>query len=156
VSDDINKQGREEARKMIAAGQSPDKEKALDASFAKTRILFQAYPSSSPLGTTGLFACGVERTPDGMTQDQYALDNLRLLEESSLKASVTKNVYKTTVGGKTFSAFDVQIMRGTMPVEQTYYILMRRGAAFFFILTLYNNSYQKSLSDMLDTLSFED
>lgn len=156
ISDDMNKAGLETGRKLITEGQSADKEQALNASIARTRVLFQAYPSTSPLGTTGLLACGVERTPDGITQDQYAAENLRLLQESSLKAQLTKSIYKTNVGGKSFSAFDVQIVRGDMTMDQTYYIHMRRGVAFFFVLTRYDRSYEKQLADVLTRLSFED
>ncbi|HEY2846202.1 MAG TPA: hypothetical protein VGI80_00195, partial [Pyrinomonadaceae bacterium] len=59
-------------------------------------------------------------------------------------------------GGKSFSVFDVQIARGNTTIDQSYYFHMRRGVAFFFVLSRYDSSYEKPLADVLNTLSFED
>jgi hypothetical protein len=72
-----------------------------------------------------------------------------------MKANLKKDLYTSTIAGADFTAFDVEIKLDTLVINQTYYILVRKGTAFFFVLTRYDENYAKPLSNILNTLRFE-
>jgi hypothetical protein len=152
LSDDANQITLNAGREIISAAKTRQRKQEIEISISNTRILFQTMPF--PLGSAGnsaLIASGVEKIPPMMDLRTYVEHNKKLvLETKELK----RDVYSQTLGGKAFSAFEVKWSQGEHDLEQIYFVTLRKGAAFFFVLTFGDDTYKKTASDTLKTLTF--
>ena len=155
ASEDANKTtlalGRE---KIKEAGESAELKQEMDKSISNTRVLFQASPL--PLGQPGnsaVLACGFEKLQVPQTQQAYSEFNKNLAIKSS-KGQLKRDLYSKTIGGKTFTAFEVESVQNGLSVKQTYLVANHKNLMFFLILTMLDDGHKTTMDDALQTLRF--
>ncbi len=154
ASEDINKAMLAAGREKIKVNETEERQKALDKSISNTRILFQTSPQ--PIGQPGnsaVLTCGLEKLQMPQSRQAYAEFNKNLVV-TSLKANLKKDLYSKIIGGKEFTAFDVEIQKDSFTVNQSYLVTKHKNVLFFVVLTFNESVHKKTLEDALQTLRF--
>jgi|GEM_PF-3548166 len=157
LSDDVNKAALEAGKDEISKNKSQKGKEEVEKSISNTRVLFQAlpFPPGSP-DNTAVFACGIEKLQStNSTVQTYAEQNKKLVLAANEKATLKKDLYSTVLDGVTFSTFEIAVEKEGMSYNQTYIVTYRKGIAFFFVLTFFDNTYKETLANSLKTLTFE-
>jgi hypothetical protein len=127
---------------------------SLAASAANTQVLFQATPPPvAGREKTALFSCGIERLRTRSTAEKYIEANKKLvLRDTGIK--LIKDTYAIVFGGVNFSAFDVEgtVKDGTY--RQRYVVTVRKEAAVFFVITLFDNKQDQIVEYSLKSIRF--
>ena len=126
-------------------------DEALENAAANTQVLFQAMPQREK---TALLSCGVERLKTNSTAQKYIGANKELvLRRPGVK--VTKDIYAMTFGGVSFSAFEVEGSTSVGIYRQRYIATVRKSAALFFVVTLYDNKQDEIVEHSLRSINFK-
>lgn len=129
-------------------------DETLKTAAANTQVLFQATPPSV-LGQerNALFSCGVERLTKPLTSSKYIEANKGLvLRRQGVK--VTKDIHSIRFGGVNFSAFDVEGETSKGKYRQRYIATVRKNAALFFVITLYDDKQNAIVEHSLSSIKF--
>lgn len=136
------------ARNRENAAMSGDE--TLENAAANTQVLFQAMPQREK---TALLSCGVERLKTVSTSSKYIVLNKDLvLRRPGVK--VTKDIYAMSLGGVNFSAFDVEGSTSAGTYRQRTIATVRKSAALFFVVTLYDNKQDEIIEHSLKSIKF--
>jgi len=129
-------------------------DETLKTAAANTQVLFQAMPRPvDGKEFNALFSCGVERLTKPATSVKYIEANKSLvLRRQGVK--VTKDIYSIKFGGVTFSAFDVEGETSKGTYRQQYIATVRKNAALFFVITLYDDKQDAIVEHSLRSISF--
>lgn len=123
-------------------------DESLKNSAANTEVLFQALPQRE---NSALLSCGVERLKTSSTTRKYIEVNRELvLQRSGVK--VSKDIYPITLGGVNFSAFEVEGSTDKGTYRQKYMVTVRKNAALFFVVTLYDDKQEAIVEHSLRTI----
>ncbi len=129
-------------------------DETLKISAANTQVLFQAMPP--PIAgreLNALFSCGVERLTKSLTAEKYIRANKDLvLRRSGVK--ITKDIHTLKLGGVNFSAFDVEGATDKGTYRQRYIATVRKNAALFFVITLYDDKQDAIVEHSLKSINF--
>jgi len=120
---------------------------------ANTQVLFQAMPHPvAGRELNALFSCGVERLTKPATSEKYIETNKDLvLRRSCIR--VTKDIYLIKLGVN-FSAFDVEGATNNGTYRQRYIATVRKNAALFFVITIYDDKQDAILDHSLRSIKF--
>ncbi|MBK8465286.1 MAG: hypothetical protein IPL32_05590 [Chloracidobacterium sp.] len=129
-------------------------DETLKTAAANTQVLFQAMPPPvAGRDLNALFSCGVERLTKPATGEKYIEANKNLvLRRSGVK--VTKDIHSIKLGGVNFSAFDVEGSTNKGTYRQRYIATVRKSAALFFVITLYDDKQDVIVEHSLKSISF--
>ncbi len=145
-------------REMVK-GSNAQTNAALDQSIAKTLILFTVskFPLNAPTGTQAVLQCGVEKISDPrITSAVYMEMNKKFLLESPMRYKLLRDSYTETVGGVSFSVFELEQTReGSPSVKQKYYGATRKGFILFFVATYMAQEDRTKMEKILSTIKFE-
>ena len=127
----------------------------LKTAAANTQVLFQAMPPSvAGRETNALFSCGVERLIKSLTAEKYIEANKGLvLRRPGVK--VTKDIHSIKLGSVNFSAFDVEGSTSKGVYRQRYIATVRKNAALFFVITLYDDKQDAIVEHSLRSIKFQ-
>jgi len=140
------------ARNRENAAMSGDE--TLKIAAANTQVLFQAMPPTvAGRELNALFSCGVERLTRPTTSEKYIDANKNLvLRRSGVR--VTKDIHSIKLGGVNFSAFDVEGTTNKGVYKQRYIATVRKNAALFFVITLYDDKQDAIVEHSLKSINF--
>ncbi len=140
------------ARNRENAAMSGDE--TLQTSAANTQVLFQAMPPTvAERELNALFSCGVERLTKAMTGAKYIEANKNLiLRRPGVK--VTNDIHSIKLGGVNFSAFDIEGTTDKGSYRQKVYATVRKNAALFFVITLYDDKQDAIVEYSLRSIQF--
>lgn len=126
----------------------------LQSSAANTQVLFQATPPSlAGQEKSALFSSGIERLVKSTTVDTFIEANKKLVL-SAPNLTLAKDKYSLTFGGVKFMAFDVEGVQGSRKFRQRYFATIRKNAALFFVVTLYDPKQDVIIDFSLQTIKF--
>ncbi|MBK8303090.1 MAG: hypothetical protein IPK98_06715 [Chloracidobacterium sp.] len=126
----------------------------LQSSAANTQVLFQATPPSlAGQEKSALFSSGIERLVKTTTVDAY-IDTNKKLVLSSPNLTLAKDIYQLTFGGVKFAAFEVEGVRSGTKYRQRYIATIRKNAALFFVVTLFDPKQDVIVDFSLQTIKF--
>lgn len=126
----------------------------LKNSAANTQVLFQAEQRSMKgVERKAMLSCGVERLQTTSTTNMYiAASKDLMLRTSGVK--ITRDIYSLTLGGVSFGAFDVEGTISGSPFRQRIIGAVRRNAALFFVITLYDKTQDEMIEHSLQSIKF--
>ncbi len=137
---------RENASVILSAG--------LEDAAVNTQVLFQATPPAyGGQDKTALFSCGVERLKKSLTTEKYIEVNQGLVLKTP-GVKVIKDTYAVVYGGVKFSGFDVEGSAGKVKYRQRYLAAVRKDAALFFVITLYDDKQDQIIDYSLKSMKF--
>ncbi len=126
----------------------------LQSSAANTQVLFQTTPPSlAGQEKAALFSSGIERLVKTVTADAYIETNKKLVLASP-NLRLVKDTYRLTFGGDKFAAFEVEGAQGGRKFRQRYVATIRKNAALFFVVTLYDEKQSAIIDFSLQTIKF--
>jgi len=129
-------------------------DETLKIAAANTQVLFQAMPPSvAGRELNALFSCGVERLTHSSTAEKYIEANKNLVLRRQ-GVTVTKGIHSIKLGGVNFSTFDVEGSTNKGTYRQRYIATVRKNAALFFVVTLYDDKQDAIVEHSLKSISF--
>ena len=128
---------------------------SLKTSATNTQVLFQAMPPPvAGREFNALFSCGVERLTKSLTGEKYIEANKNLvLRRPGVK--IIKDIYSIKLGGVNFSAFDVEGATSKGAYRQKVYATVRKNAALFFVIMLYDDKQDTIVEYSLRSIDFK-
>jgi len=145
----------DKGKAIIGADKSRADKRALDASAARSRVLFQLsslLPGEA--GSWAAFACGIERLPEPMSSNEYAAENRKLLLGQPTVKTTRAN-YPKVIGGASWTAFEVENDQAGVLVKQTFVATVRRGFAVFLVVSSVNAEHDKAIAESLNSIKFK-
>lgn len=127
----------------------------LKTSAANTQVLFQAMPPQlAGRHADALFSCGVESLVKPATTEKYIAANRDLVLRRP-GVTITKNIHSIKLGDVDFSTFDVEGTTDKGTYRQKYYVAVRKNAALFCVITLYDNKQDAIVEHSLRSIKFQ-
>lgn len=123
---------------------------SLENSAVNTQVLFQAMTQS---GKSALLSCGVERLTKISTLDKFIAAYKNLVVQR-VGVKVTKDINSIKLGGVNFSVFEVEGVTTSGTYRQRYIATVRKNAALFFVITLYDNKQDEIIEHSLKSIKF--
>jgi len=145
--------GRNSSRAANAGLSQAERDK-LESSIENTQILFQAASRPEAEGkSTAFLSCGAERLASATTKEQYSERNKKLVLMIS-GSHLTRDMYDFTIGGISFSGFDIDGTADGRPYAQSYLVTVRKGTALFVVTTSMDGKNQFALDAAFKTVKF--
>lgn len=127
---------------------------AIKDSAANTQVLFQAIQRESVgIMQKATFSCGVERLKAASTSEKWLGFSKDLVARTN-GVKVTKDIYPLTFGGVKFLAFDVEGTANGVAYRQMHIATVRKNAALFFVVTLYDGKQDAIIEHSLRSIKF--
>ncbi len=144
----------------MVAGEDRGLKSALKASKMRTVSLFTVlrHPLGTPVLHNQHIQCWAERVdhlPGIQSGKDYLFHTKRVAEMGHLTISFPGDMFVESIGGREFDAMQSEISLPGMTIVSNYYTTIMKGYALSFYISFSTEEEESSLTEILDTVSFE-
>ena len=146
----------------LVAGQNENLKEVLDENLIRVANLLSVfkYKVGSNLGFNAnivMIAENVKQVPTIKNGKDYLKASKLLLEKSAFKYDYISEEYELLMlGGKPFYTMQANMLIENAKINQVYFACILRGFALTFVITYQNEKDQETLSNILNSLEFDD